>query len=116
MGGIDPFLGRRRTPDYTCLHLARDVWLSETGQDLADRLPGLFAAHTAPRLTRREIAGFDRLNAPQSPCLAVMSGFGPELHIGIFVRGRIIHLTRRSVEFMEPDVAVRGHSKVRFYQ
>lgn len=110
---IDPLLSRRRSPGYDCSHFAAEAWEHETGENLADRLDGIFEEKRTARLSIAR--KFKRIKEPVSPCIVVMQPEKREPHVGVFIRGRVLHLRERA-EFMPLDVARRGFSKVRFYQ
>lgn len=117
---VDRWLAHRHRGDaYNCLHFARDVWLDETGEDLRDRLGLLLAASTAERRigrAREGVRAFRRLERPEDPCLVLMRRPRSEPHAGVYLRGRVLHLTERGAEFHEPAVASRGFTEVEYYR
>lgn len=113
---VDDFLDRRRVPGvYDCLDFTVEVWRAETGEDLTGRLHSLVGAGKASRQIGEAARRFRKLAKPADPCLVVMHGLCGDLHIGVYLRGRVLHLLARP-EFMAVDVASRGFSKVSFYQ
>lgn len=105
MVSVDRYLGKtydRRT--YNCVDFARDVWRDATGEDLGDIYPP--TPHARGKLKR--------IAAPQDPCLVLMRS--TEAHLGVYLRGRVLHLTQAGAEFTEIPVATRGCGKVRFYR
>lgn len=118
---IDQFLDREyHTRDYNCLHFARDVWLHETGEDLQDRMEEMLRIETSDtrtidQATRRR---FRRLkDGPQDPCIVVMKRMRTEPHIGVYVRGRIVHLSEESgAMHVDPHVATLGYKEVLYYR
>lgn len=118
---IDAFLDRAydRT-SYTCLHFAAEVWQHETGEDVQDRLAAVLASldgqeERAPFVSGH-VRAFRRLATPRSPCFALMQRPGSEPHVGVYLRGRILHITPKGVEFFPPSLASRGFTSVRYYQ
>lgn len=114
---IDCFHGRvysdRR---YTCYHFAREVWLHLTGVDLAQRVAGLFGSVPLAKLQRAHVRAFAPLPGPVSPCLVVMQRHRAVPHVGVYVDGRVLHLTRQGVEFQPIHVAGCGFTRIRYVQ
>lgn len=114
---LDPFLKRRHRPDYKCLHWVRDVWLEMTGEDIGPRFEALLSAHSgATPMKPSDLKAFERLPAPVSPCLVLMRRPRTEPHIGIYLDGRIAHMTERGAYFQVPAVATLPYRDVTFYR
>lgn len=115
---VDQFLTARHRGDaYNCLHFSAEVWEAETGEDLRDRLGGMLANATRHRrVVRDRVRTFEKLGRPQSPCLVSMHRHRGEPHIGVYLRGRVLHLADHGAEFTELEVATRGFDRVRFYR
>lgn len=118
MMSVDAFLARRhRGDEYNCLHFARDVWLEATGEDLGARMADLLTSSTGERrIGARHRRAFERLDRPADPCLVMMRRGRTEPHVGVYLRGRVLHLTERGAEFHEPAIASRGFQEVEFYR
>lgn len=74
---IDAFLKKRYNREtYNCAHFASEVWESLTGESIGHKLAGLLeppkSRHVRFDLRRQ----FVRLEAPESPCLALMQRRG----------------------------------------
>jgi hypothetical protein len=110
---LDRFLWARRTPTYNCLDFAHDVWLAETGQDLKALL-GNDLAMLDGNISR--VRAFSRVPEPVSPCLVLMRGRHGDPHVGVFLRGSVLHLLAKAPEYMDLSVATRGFTRVRFYR
>jgi hypothetical protein len=112
---VDGFLDREQSKGYNCLDFTREVWLAMTGEDLAERLPGLANAFRQRRRPVKAVKGFRLLAQPVAPCLVVMqrSRFVP--HIGIYFEDRILHLTDRGVQFQPLIVARQYFLSVKYY-
>jgi hypothetical protein len=115
---VDRFLDRRYDPRrYNCLHFAAEVWAELTGEDAKERLDALIrAAIGEERLQGAAAKRFKRLAAPESPSLVLMKRRGSEPHVGVFIRGRILHITTRGVEFFPPAIAAFGYQTVSYYR
>jgi hypothetical protein len=114
---VDLYLSRRfDRVSYNCLDLAREVWLGETGEDLGERLRGLFVPVAERKIEARHFRAFERLAAPVSPCLVLMRRPKAEPHMGVFLRGRVIHAQERGVEWMPIELAAFGFSTVEYFR
>lgn len=102
--------------EYNCLHFARDVWRDISGVDITDYLLPLFRPETKkPALSH--FKHFRRLSRMEDPCLVLLTK--PKLstaHIGIFLRGRILHIQAAGVQYQPLDVVQLGFKTVRFYR
>lgn len=87
-----------------------------TGQDITAKLTGLVGAFANRKATVSGVKGFKRLLEPQSPCFIVMQRFRFVPHLGIFLDGRILHLTNRGVQFQPLIVARAYYTNIRYYQ
>ena len=111
---LDRFLTRRRRPDYWCGDLARDVWLELSGNDLNRAVADLLARDAVGRLRRRHVAAFREHSGPVDPCLVVMQRPRHPLHIGVYVRGSVIHLTTNGARYQPLKLATQMFKTVRF--
>lgn len=108
---IDRFFFRRYDPKhYFCLHHAAEVWAALTGEDIAARLEGVLNG-----ITRDHVNGFTRLAQPVSPCLALMRHAGV-MHVGVHIDNRILHITRRGVEFQPVALMQDLFQDLRWYR
>lgn len=106
MGSIDLFLGKRKTPEYNCADFAAEVWEYLTGEP-ARYLVEDWSIESRSRLRR--------INTPISPCIVIMYAKRIKPHVGIFVRGRVLHLTEAGVEYQPIQIASRSFRNYRFY-
>jgi hypothetical protein len=113
---INDFLCRYRTDEYGCQHFARDVWLALCGQDLSTRLAGLLApiGQRRPRLAHWR--AFERLAGPADPSLVYMAQHGRDPHLGVFLRGGLLHLADYAPAFVPLESVTIEYSDVRFYR
>lgn len=99
---IDRYHGRTKTAEYDCLAFARDVWMDFKGVDLWAVLDGFLLDQTrapAAQLRVRHLRRFRVLSAPSSPCLVLFQRPPDRPHIGVMVRGNVLHLTDAGVRF-----------------
>lgn len=114
---IDTFFHKKYDRNsYNCAHFVCDVWQHVTGEDLTLRLVGFLQAPANRKAVLSDLRSFQRLQTPQSPCLALMQRRGSAPHVGIFIRGRVLHIHEMGVEFQPIDVASRGFERIGFYK
>ena len=114
---VDLFMDRRyRSRTYDCLHFTRDVWLEAAGDDIGERLASLLGRGRDRKVSKEHRRAFRKLSAPEDPCLVLMRRPRASPHIGVYIRGRVLHIWERGVEFMPVDVAARGFSSTEFYR
>lgn len=114
LDSIDPFLFARRSDNYDCLDFAAEVWEAVTGEDIRDRLGPLLGR--GDRSIGSARTNFKRLRKPEDPCLVVFHSGRNDPHVGVFLRGRVLHLLQEAPEFMEVDVAARGFTHTRYFR
>lgn len=117
MTSVDAFLDRvYNERHYNCLHFTVEVWRALTGEDIAERLDGLLSGPVADRRIRRPHTGaFLSLPDRRSPCLALMQRARIAPHVGIYLRGRVLHIRETGPAFEPLEIATYGWKKVRFY-
>ena len=115
---IDQFFSRSYDPNkYNCAHFVAEVFEHETGRDISKMLGG-FLQPPRGRFVRTTIKDdFQRLQKPEDNAIVLMSRPRTSPHVGLFLRGKVLHLTEHSgVQFMPLHIAALGFSKVRFYK
>lgn len=114
---IDRFLDKKYDKrNYNCAHLVCDVWQAETGIDLTIYLQGCLTGIKDRFLTRKDLTTFKRIDKPISPCLVLMNPVGNrEPHVGVFLRGKVAHITEAGVRYQRLELATLGFKTVRFY-
>lgn len=103
---LDQFLDRTWSQNYTCNEFACEVWKHITGEDLTERLNAFLNGN----------GSFTPLQMPESPCLAFFTRKGAASHIGLYVDGRLFHLTGQGVHFVELEIVAGGFQQPRFYK
>jgi hypothetical protein len=105
---LDKFLhAQYHKTQYNCGHFACDVYNYLTGADI--EVP----TGTVSTVSLRRFV--NKLSDPVSPCLAVMSRPHYTTHVGVYINGKIMHLTEQGARIEDVDVASLLFSKVRFY-
>lgn len=120
---VDKYLGREfhwRT--YNCWDFIRDVWLDHCGVDLGKRTPEPFSKEELKRTFAAQESDVDgklihRLAEPEDPCIVLLVRPNVLSHVGVFVRGKLLHLQPRgNVIHQDLAVASLGFKEVRFYK
>lgn len=101
---------------YNCGHFAADVWKDITGIDISEAISGLVMPTGKGRAILANLRAFKRLTGPISPCIAMLSPPRGQAHVGIYLRGKILHITELGVHFDYIEVASCGFNHVRFYE
>lgn len=100
---------------HNCLHYVSEVWEDLTGQNIRQVLGTVLDGRIADRKLAFEVARrFKVLEKPQSPCLVFMQAPRTVPHIGIWIRGRVLHLTQQGPMHVDVDVAAVGFKSVRY--
>jgi hypothetical protein len=108
---VDPYLGRtydRRT--YHCWHLFADAWLDLTGDNLSGP-----SAKLDTLLGRWDGTYFQQVPEPVSPCAVLMLRPPAVPHVGLFHKGRVLHIRAEGARHDRLPDAVLGFDEVRFY-
>ena len=120
LASVDPYLQKRHMGDaYNCLHFARDVWLEHTGKDIGSMLQAIYEVAIDRRVRKGDVIQFERLDKPEEPCLVMFRRkFGAPPHIGVYLRGKVLHLTERGARHERLDLAQTGFipSMTRYYR
>jgi hypothetical protein len=107
---INKFLDRAYDEDkYNCVHFTRDVWLELTGVDIEQHVKSLLGD---PAITTRH--GFRRVREPRELSLVWLRG-AAESHAGVFVDGKILHLSKCGAIYQRVEDALMGFLEVRYY-
>jgi hypothetical protein len=115
---IDPLLDRIPTASYNCLDFAIEAWRYLSGDpEAAERLERLSEGVRAEdgHVILSGVRGFTKLDRPRDPCLVVMQRTRTSPHIGIFLRGRVLHLKECGVEYQPIQVVRRYFTRIGFY-
>lgn len=100
---------------YNCAHMVAEAWAKITGQNIEEPLTGFLRPFRARSVGMSLRHKFSRLAAPQSPCIVLMNRRGAVAHVGVYYRGKVLHIHASGTEYVPLDVARRGFTTVRFY-
>lgn len=114
---VDEYLGRTYHRErFNCFHLAAEVWMDLTSQDLI-KLYGdaIRNGVESKKLSRRLIQGFREIRVVQDPCIVLLQNPRTSPHIGVYLRGRVLHIREHSgVRFEAIHFARLGFKTMRF--
>lgn len=113
MKSVDPFLDRVFVEGkYECRHHASEVWEAITGQPFDRQMLDFLEGVTIGRAVRSQ---YKRIVKPSSPCIALFRN-SVVSHVGVYVRGKVLHLTERDgVQYVPVHVITTWYPIVRFY-
>lgn len=91
---IDEYIMRDyNDPSYNCWDFTRDVWMDLTNFDIGDRTPIPPSSISIVKRINRQKHEFEKLLEPLSPSIVLMKITGKLPHIGVYIKGKILHLT-----------------------
>lgn len=109
MFSVDPYLGRTYVPHtYDCWDMLAEAWLELTGFDIGPR-------PTAPEAALAIWRHFHRLPAAASPSIAFMRRRRLVSHVGLFWKGRVLHIQPEGARYERIEQASLGFTEVGFY-
>jgi len=113
---IDAFLDKRyHSSKYNCAAFVCEVWKVIARQDISSALQGAMTGEASRVLHAHNLTVFKRLTVPHTPCLALFQANRKAPHVGIWLDGKILHITENGVNWIPLDVAMIGFNQVRFY-
>jgi len=113
---IEKYLEKRFTRTYNCFNFVREVWLDLTGVDLGDQTPAEHGAEEYNQKALKVANTLITLDAPESPSIVLLQRSRLEPHIGVYYKGKVLHLTKQGVYYMPLDQVTTGYPKVNFYK
>lgn len=114
---IDKFFFRKYDKNkYNCAHFVCEVWLEETGEDLSEKLTGALLPKKERNIPISARHNFTKLDSPESPCLVIFQSKGVSPHIGIYLRGKVLHIKESGVEYQPIEVVGVNFKKIGFYK
>lgn len=120
---VDDYLGREyNIKTYNCWHFVCDVWRDHTGVDLSE-----FAVRPDNRkelmTAGLSLASTDckgkllRLPTIDDPCIVYFARPGILSHVGVYVRGRLLHIQERINVCHQPlEQVSSSYTEIRYYK
>lgn len=114
---IDVFFHKKYNKDtYNCAHFASEVWEYLCNESISKSLGNFllpFNQRTADMSLRHS---FKKLKEPESPCIVLMQRHRCNAHVGVYVRGKVLHIQEHGVEFLPLNLVAIGFDKIGFYK
>lgn len=114
---IDRYMTRRHDPrTYNCAHFVCEVWSDLRNPEIANILRGFLCGPTKRIARKSDLYGVRLLDKPEDPCLVLMQRPRSPPHVGVWLRGRVLHLQEKvGVQYQPIEVVSIGFKKVRFF-
>lgn len=100
----DRYLSRNYGPRYRCWQMLRESFLDLTGSDIGE-----------PHEVWSDHSRFARLAEARSPCIVLLRRRRFDPHVGLFYRGRMLHIGPAGARYERLNIAAFGYTDVRFY-
>lgn len=114
---LDKFFDRTyNESSYNCAHFVSEVWQYMTGEDISEKLTGFTTSRDKRSVNMKLRFDFERLVTPVTPCLILMHRRRTSTHVGIYINGKILHLTEKGVQRVSIENATYGFNKYGFYR
>jgi hypothetical protein len=113
---VDKYLGKVYSKQYTCWDFARDVWLElSPSRFTVGPVDMQQPAKYLHDIANLEASHLTRLEVPVSPCLVLMQRQRINPHVGVYYKGKILHLGPRGASYEALHTATACFPSVRYY-
>lgn len=118
MISVDKYLSKKHDmKQYNCWDFIREVWLELTGEDIGHRTPPSGSRKEMIQRFKEEEIQFERLETVQDPCIVLFLREKILPHVGVYIRGRVLHLPEKSFGRYDPlSIASMSFKETRFYK
>lgn len=114
---VDKYLNKSFSyKNYNCYHFVRDIWLELTGVDLGDQVPKDPGTEAYNQKALQVANTLTELPSPQDPSIVLFRRARLEPHIGVYLNGKVLHLTRHGAYYMALGQVSAGYPKVTYYK
>lgn len=114
---IDKYLSKTfKYKTYNCYDFVREVWLELTGKDLGAQTPSVSDVQSYTEKALQVANTLERLDQPADPSIVLLQRSRIEPHIGVYVGGKVLHLTRTGAYYMSLSQVTPGYPTVSFYK
>ncbi len=100
---------------YNCAHFVAEVWLDMFGYDLSIALTGFMRPRKERLVAIKDLRCFKKIDSPQDPCIVLFENKKETLHVGMYLRGRVLHIRQSGVHFELLETVSVPFKKVSFY-
>lgn len=114
---VDDFLNRKHDmKSYNCWDFVREILFREKGVDIGKRTPDQVTLSALKKQIDEHSRLFPKLEKPKNFCIVLFKREKRLPHIGIFYKGKILHLPERSHARFDPiSIAALGFTTVEFF-
>ena len=113
---IDRYLDRQyHKSKYNCAHFVCDVWKDITGQDISISLQAVLTGPGARKLHTQALKAFEAVAVPLPLALVLFQAGRNAPHVGIWLDGRVLHITDKGVSCVRLESLEGSFNKMRFY-
>lgn len=113
---VDKYLLKEYSLRYNCWDFAREVWSELTGTDLGAQTPEV---HTPNSYTDRALKvanTLQKLENVTDPCIVLFQRSRINPHVGVYYKGRVLHLDKNGAQYLPLDQVSAIYTKVTYYQ
>lgn len=117
MFSVDKYLEKKHNmTTYNCWDFIREIWMDIKEQDIGFRTPDNVTRKEMKEKFAREEKQFKKLSEPVDPCIVLFKRRMILPHVGIYVRGKVLHLPEHSYGKFEPlGIVSLGFLETGFY-
>ncbi len=113
---IDKYFTRRfNLGEYNCWDLVREVMLDLTGKDIGKRTPFPVTRGAIKDNFKEQEKQFKKLEQPVEPCIVLLRRPKVTPHVGVFLKGKVLHINETGVEYQPLDIVSRGFTEIGYY-
>jgi cell wall-associated NlpC family hydrolase len=101
---------------YNCWAFARDVWQELTGKDLGNQTPVSSTLQDYNLSAEQFSLELQRLDRPVDPCLVLMQRPRLSPHVGVYFKGKILHLNQSGAFYVPLEQTILSYRTVSYYK
>lgn len=113
---IDKYLDRiYNARTYNCAHFVCEVWKEFNNTNIEYALKGAMTGSRNRGLHAHRLDSLERVATPSGACLALFQANRKDPHVGIWIDGKILHITEMGVQWSPLEILMIRFNQVRFY-
>lgn len=113
---IDKYFARTyNAREYNCAHLVVEVWSDLFGPQLGEMLRSYLCAPSQRKSVLSHLRLGRWLQKPEDPCVILFRAPKQATHVGLWLQGKVLHITPQGVQYQPLEIVRLGHPKVRFF-
>lgn len=114
---IDDYLNREfRRHSYNCWDFVRDIWKDLTGVDLGHQTPNDPSVGSYTQRALEVASRLTPLESVEDPCIVLFQRKRLAPHVGVYYRGKVLHMNPRGAEYRALDQVSANFTSVQFYR